>query len=322
MALTGLGFAGLDVRSRCSWSIAFVGTLNPTAGDVSVFLPTEQALLGARATCARARAVFARYNVAGALLVAVGSLATGLPELAVSRARCRALERAARRVRGATRCRGSCWSRCIAGSGREATRPAASAARAPLARSRSVVLRLTALFSLDSFGGGFAVQSLLALWLFQRFALSLARGGRVLLRGVAAVGAARSSLSPRLAARIGLIQTMVFTHLPANAFLIAAAFMPTAPLALGCLLARSALSQMDVPARQSYVMAVVPPEERAAAASVTNVPRSLAGGARRRSSPAPCSSSRASAGRWSVAGVLKIVYDLLLLWQFRRVNPV
>jgi MFS family permease len=163
------------------------------------------------------------------------------------------------------------------------------------------------------------VQTLLALWLFRRFGLSLAQAG--VFFSVAALLSALSQLvSPRLAARIGLIETMVFTHVPANLLLIAAAFMPTAELALGCLLARAALSQMDVPARQSYVMAVVPPEERAAAASVTNVPRSLASGL------APLFAGALleyPAIGWPlvVAGVLKLTYDLLLLWQFRALPP-
>jgi MFS family permease len=174
--------------------------------------------------------------------------------------------------------------------------PALAAGGAPLARSRAIVLRLTALFSLDSFGGGFAVQTLVALWLFQRFGLSLAQAGAFF--SVAALLSALSQLvSPRLAARYGLIETMVFTHVPANLFLIAAAFMPSVPLALGFLLARAALSQMDVPARQSYVMAVVPAEERAAAASVTNVPRSLRRAEPRRRRDAPDSSRPAAGGR-------------------------
>ena len=159
----------------------------------------------------------------------------------------------------------------------------------------------------------------LVVWLFQRFELSLAQAG-AFFSAAALLSAFSQLASPRLAARFGLIQTMVFTHIPANLFLIAAAFMPTAPLALGFLLARSALSQMDVPARQSYVMAVVPPEERAAAASVTNVPRSLA------SAIGPLFAGalleRSSFG-WPlvIAGALKLVYDLLLLWQFRAVPP-
>jgi predicted MFS family arabinose efflux permease len=187
-----------------------------------------------------------------------------------------------------------------------------------LDRSRGVVLKLSALFALDSFGGGFAVQSMLALWLSQRFGLSLAELGSFFF-AASTLSAFSQFLSARLAARIGLVETMVFTHLPANALLIASVFMPTAPLALACLLARGALSQMDVPARQSYVMAVVPPEERAAAASVTNVPRSLA------SAIPPLRPGRLqhSSFGWPLicAGSFKIAYDLLLLWQFRAVPP-
>lgn len=318
MAFTGLGFAGA-VSFTALLAVAFVGTLNPTAGDVSVFLPTEQALL-AEADDVRARtARFARYSVAGGLCAAFGSLAAGLPEWLAAHA---GVELASA-LRGVFLGYGAIALALVAlylGLGPAASRPTASAVRAPLARSRSVVLRLTALFALDSFGGGFAVQSLLALWLHQRFGLSLAEAGTFFF--AASIASAFSQfLSPRLAARFGLIQTMVYTHLPANALLVAAAFMPTAPLALGCLVARAALSQMDVPARQSYVMAVVPPEERAAAASVTNVPRSLA------SALAPLLTGvmlQHSSFGWPLvcAGLLKIVYDLLLLWQFRRVNPV
>ena len=197
-------------------------------------------------------------------------------------------------------------------------RPAGSVPRSALRTSRRIVLRLAALFTLDSFGGGFVAQSLLVLWLFRRFDLSTGTAATVFF--VAGLLSAFSQLAAsRLAARIGLVQTMVFTHLPANVFLILAALMPTAPLAIGFLLARMALSQMDVPARQSFVMSVVPPEERAAAASVTNVPRSLG-----------TSLSPFLAGAllsWSdfgwpliLSGSLKIIYDFLLLAGFRNVK--
>ena len=173
--------------------------------------------------------------------------------------------------------------------------------------------------ALDSFGGGFTVKAMLALWLFQRFGLSTQTGGLVFF--VASLLAGFSQLgSTWLAARIGLIRTMVYTHLPANAFLVLAAFMPTAPLAVTCLLLRMAFSQMDVPARQSYVMAIVPPEERAAAASVTNVPRSLGTAL----SPSLAGALiAASCFGWPlvIGGVLKIAYDLLLLAQFRNAPP-
>jgi predicted MFS family arabinose efflux permease len=192
-------------------------------------------------------------------------------------------------------------------------------ASTPLGRSRAMVLRLTALFSLDSFGGGFAVDSMLALWLLLRFDLPLPVAGSVFF-AARALSAFSQLISPRLAARFGLIETMVFTHIPANVFLIVAAFMPSAALAVTFLLLRMAFSQMDVPARQSYVMAVVPPAERAAAASVTNVPRSLA------TALSPLLAGvllEYTTFGWPLiaGGVLKITYDLLLLALFRRVRP-
>jgi predicted MFS family arabinose efflux permease len=175
------------------------------------------------------------------------------------------------------------------------------------------------LFSLDSFGGGFAVQSLLALWLFERFDLSLAAAGLFFFwSGV--LTAFSYPVAAWLSKRIGLINTMVFTHIPSSIFLILAAFSPSLPLALGLLLIRSALSQMDVPTRTSYVMAVVTPPERTAAASLTAVPRSLA------SSLSPALAGALLATPFSglplvVCGVLKIVYDVALLTSFRHIKP-
>ena len=318
LALTGFGFAGLTAFAPLL-VIAFVGTLNPTGGDVSVFLPTEQALLAESGDVPTRTATFARYNVAGALLGAGGSLAAGLPELAVKHFGVD-LQSALRAVFVGYALIALPLVALYLGLAPSAARPREATRRAPLARSRGIGLRLSALFSLDSFGGGFAVQAMVALWLHRRFGLSLAEVGAFFF-AASTLSAFSQFLSAWLAGRIGLIQTMVFTHLPANGFLVAAVFMPSAPLALGCLLIRGALSQMDVPARQSYVMAVVPPEERAAAASVTNVPRSLA------SALGPILAGAMlehSSFGWPLvcAGLLKIVYDLLLLWQFRRVNPV
>ncbi len=316
MLATGAGFALLTDF----WPlllVGFAGTLNPTAGDVSVFLPTEQSLLARESSAADRTALFARYNLGGALLGALGALASGLPEVAA-----RALDvppveafRAGFALYGAV---AIALAALYAGIGADPP-VAAGGAAVPLARSRGIVLRLTTLFALDSFGGGFVVQSLLALWLFLRFDLGVAEAGSFFF-AAGVLSAFSQLLSAWLAARIGLIETMVFTHLPANAFLVLAAFMPNASLAIACLLARMALSQMDVPARQSYVMAVVPPEERAAAASVTNVPRSLA------AALAPLLAGalleRSTFG-WPLVlgGLLKIGYDLLLLAQFRRVRP-
>jgi MFS family permease len=190
---------------------------------------------------------------------------------------------------------------------------------APLGPSRGVVYKLAALFALDAFAGGFVVQSLLALWLFERFDLSLSAASLFFFWS-SVFSAFSYPVAAWLAGRIGLINTMVFTHIPSSLFLILAAFAPNLIVALGLLLLRSALSQMDVPTRTSYVMAVVTPAERTAAASVTAVPRSLA------SSLSPAIAGILLAMPFSgsplvVCGVLKIAYDVALLFSFRHVKP-
>ena len=190
---------------------------------------------------------------------------------------------------------------------------------APLGPSRATVWKLAGLFSVDSFAGGLIINALLALWLFERFQLLLTAAGAFffwtgLLSAVSQLAAAP------LASRIGLVNTMVFTHLPANLCLIAAALAPTLEVALGLLLVRSLLSQMDVPARGAYVMSVVTPAERPAAASFTAVPRSLA------SSLSPSiAGALFAAGAMAtplvLCGVLKSVYDVALLVMFRKVPP-
>ena len=178
---------------------------------------------------------------------------------------------------------------------------------------------MAALFSIDAFAGGFVVQSLLALWLFERFDMSLSAASLFFFwSGVLA--AFSFPVAAWLSRRIGLVNTMVFTHIPSSLCLILAAFSPSLSLALALLLIRAALSQMDVPTRSSYVMAVVTEAERPAAASFTSVPRSLASAM----SPALAGAMfSASLQAWPlvICGTLKIVYDLLLLIQFRHVKP-
>jgi predicted MFS family arabinose efflux permease len=190
---------------------------------------------------------------------------------------------------------------------------------APLRQSRPIVLRLAALFSLDAFGGGLFVQALLALWLYQRFDLAIATASAIFFWANTA-SAVSYFAAARLSNRIGLINTMVFTHLPSNICMMLVPFAATLPVAVGLILVRSLLSQMDVPTRSSYVMAVVTPAERPAAASMTAVPRSLA------------SALGPLVGGWLLGlspfgwplllgGGLKIVYDLALLAMFRQVKP-
>jgi predicted MFS family arabinose efflux permease len=187
-----------------------------------------------------------------------------------------------------------------------------------LHRSRSVVIRLSALFALDAFGGGFVVQSLLAYWFHMRFGVDEGVLGGILfcanlLAGVSALAAAR------IAARIGLINTMVVTHLPSNVLLCLVPLMPTLPLAIGVLLLRFSISQMDVPTRQSYTVAVVAPDERSAAAGITAIARSV--GAALAPAIGGVLLVRAPAALFLVSGGLKIAYDLLLYWSFRSLRP-
>jgi MFS family permease len=190
---------------------------------------------------------------------------------------------------------------------------------APLGPSRGIVYRLAALFSVDAFGGGLVINALLTIWLSERFGIGVATIGAIFFVTSLCSAVSYFAAVP-LAKRFGLINTMVFTHLPSSVFLILTAFAPTIWTAFGLLILRSLLSQMDVPTRSSYVMAVVRPEERPAAASVTAVPRSLA------SAVAPLLSGwllTVSPFGWPLvlAGALKAAYDLTLLWQFSAIKP-
>jgi MFS family permease len=315
MALTGIGFAGLT----SFWPImviAVAGTLNPSSGDVSLFLPTEQAALAQTVSGPARTMAFAWYNLVGSMAGAVGALLSAVPATAAALLGISLVAA----LRGAFIFYALCA--VVAGAIYVSLSPAlevspAHLARQPLAESRAVVLRLATLFSVDSFGGGFIVQSLLVLWLFRRFHLDTGTTAAVFF--VAGVLSGLSQLvSPRIAARVGLIRTMVYTHLPSNLFLILAALMPSASLSITFLLLRTAVSQMDVPARQAFVMAVVPPAERAAAATVTNVPRSLAAGLAPLIAGALLEKTNFG---WPlvIGGTLKAIYDLALLVQFRAV---
>jgi predicted MFS family arabinose efflux permease len=297
--------------------IACVGTLNPSAGDVSVFLPLEQAQLTRTVADRDRTALFARYSFIGSLAGAVGALAAGASEwlgemfgMGLNPAL-----QAAFLLYALLGLASLLLYRKLPAE----VPGAAEHATEPLRKSRRIVLTLAALFSLDAFAGGLIVQSLLALWLFERFGLSLATAGAIFFwTGV--LSALSYFVAAWIARHIGLINTMVFTHLPSSICLMLVPFMPSLGPAIALLLIRSALSQMDVPTRTSYVMAVVTPGERPAAASATAVPRSLAAAA----SPTLAGWLLAVSGfGWPLvaAGALKIVYDLLLLAMFRNVRP-
>jgi MFS family permease len=308
MAATGFGFAAFDTF----WPlllIGVVGTLNPSGGDVSVFLPLEHAVMANAVHDKGRTALFARYSMTGTLVGAVGAISAGLPEL-LSINRILALQ-AMFALYGVIGIAGA----CLYASLPQQAMPGGQQRAAPLQKSKRTVYTLAALFSMDAFGGGFVAQSMLALWLFQQFGLSTMVAGTIFFW--TGVCSALSYLAAvRIADRFGLINTMVFSHLPANVLLVLVPFMPSLGWAVALLVARSMLSQMDVPTRAAFVMAVVPPGERAAAASITAVPRSLV------SACSPLLAGLmlgASTFGWPlvVAGSLKISYDLLLYGLFR-----
>jgi MFS family permease len=317
MVATGLGFMSLT----WFWPlliVAAVGTLNPSAGDVSVFLPVEQAFVATEVDAPRRPHLYAFYNLAGIWAGAIGALLSGLPEWFATRTDrdVATVQRASFVVYVVAGVVIFALYRRLRRDG-EVLEPQFARARGVLRTSRRTVGELAALFSLDSAGGGFVITSLLVLWLNLRFDLAAGVTGAVFF-AAGALGGVSQLLAPRLARRFGLVRTMSFTHIPANVLLILTAFAPTAAVAIALLLARSLLSQLDVPARQSFVMAIVPPEERAAAASVTNVPRSLA------AATTPLLGGmmldRSTFG-WPllIAGVVKLAYDLLLLGLYRNV---
>jgi MFS family permease len=316
MVITGITYASTTAFAILM-VVGAIGTMNPTSGDVSVFLPIEQSLLPSTAPDERRTAMFARYAFVGSIFGAVGSLAAGVPDWFADHSAL--TQQQALRSVFVVYAFAGVVALLIYRSLSPAIEPPPHERPAPLGASKRMVYRLAAVFSLDALGGGFVVQSLLALWLFRRFDLSLTAAG-ALLFWTGVCSAFSAFVAVRVARRIGLIRTMVFSHLPAQVLLISAALMPNLTLAVVCLVLRSLLSAMDVPARNSFVMAVVSPSERAVAASITNVPRSLA--AALPPIAAGWMLDHSDFG-WPliIAGSLKATYDLLLLSMFHNVRP-
>ena len=304
---------------------ATVGVISPTGNEVGPFLAVEQAALSQTVHDVRRTPTFAWYNVVGYIATASGALAAGLISQVLLNGGWAPVDAYRAIVIGYA----LIGFALVAGFWRlDATieAPPREAAmdgirrRLGLGRSKKIVLKLSVLFSIDAFGGGFIPQSLMAYWFHTQWGVDPALLGFIFF--AANLLAAVSSLSAaRIAARFGLINTMVFTHIPSNVLLILVPLMPTLPLAIAVLLLRFSLSQMDVPTRQSYVMAVVDPDERSAAAGVTGVARTTGAAI----SPSLSSVMMASAGYaalpFYLAGGFKIAYDLLMYREFRSVKP-
>jgi MFS family permease len=314
MAVTGIAFP-ISEHLTVIAVVSFIGTINPSTGDIGVLVPLEHSMLARHVADDERTRTFARYSLIGALSMATGSLSAGLSDLLVAWGFSNLTAfRLMFYLYASLGILATVLYRLLPPAPVGPSRPAA-----PLGPSRGVVYKLAALFSLDAFAGGFVVQSLMALWLFEKFELSIAATS-LFFFWAGVLSAFSYPIAAWLAGRIGLVNTMVFTHIPSSICLILAAFASNLTLALGLLLVRSALSQMDVPTRTSYVMAVVTPAERTAAASVTAVPRSLA------SSISPIFAGVLLTFPFSglplvLCGGLKIVYDLALLFSFRHIKP-
>ena len=316
MVATGVGFAATTEF----WPlllIAVVGTMNPTSGDASIFVPLEQTVLTETIEPRRRTALFARYSVIGSCATALGVLTAAFPDFATAWTGC-SRSAAMQLMFGLYAVLGLVAFLLYRPLSR-AIEIADNAPQAPLGPSKKLVYGMAALFGMDSFGTGFLVQSLLALWLYQAFQVSVTTTATILFwSGVCS--AVSYLVAVPIAERIGLINTMVFTHLPSNVLLVLIPFAPNLATAIALLLARSVLSQMDVPTRTSYVMAVVTPPERPAAASITAVPKTFAWAA---GSMISGYLLTLSSFGWPllIGGAVKGVYDILLLIKFQKVRP-
>ena len=327
MIFAGLLFA-LTRNFYLLLAAATIGVISPSGYEVGPFLSVEQAALSQITRDELRTHIFAWYNLVGTFATALGSLVGGASVQALERISLTPIGSYRMVVAGYavlglamtilfTRLSPDVEASPI---GRNSVSHLVPQSWFGLKRSRGIVLKLSALFSLDAFAGGFIIQSLFAYWFYVRFHVEPATLGGIffganILAGLSYLAAAH------VASRIGLIKTMVFTHIPSNILLILVPLMPSLPLAIAVLLVRFSISQMDVPTRQSYTMAVVAPEERSAAAGITGIARTIGASL----APLFATPMLASAYLLSVpfflAGGLKIVYDLALYQSFKAIKP-
>ena len=305
---------------------AFVGTISPSSSENAPFSAIEQALLPQTCSAERRTAVFARYNIAAQLTGALGGLAVIIPDILHQLMGMTTSFAVRAMFAGYAVLALSTVALFLGLSEKVEPEPESHSHASPLKgsmslhKSRTIVFRLASMFALDAFAGGLVVQTILSLWFHQRFGVSLSVLG-MLFFGTNMLAALSFPIAAWIAKRIGLLNTMVFTHLPSNILLMLVPLMPTFPLAALCLLSRQALSQMDVPTRQAYTMTLVAPEERTAAASFTTVARSVALSLSPLLAGALLTGSTLGLGLpFLMGGGLKAVYDLALYKVFRKVK--
>jgi MFS family permease len=319
MAAGGVAFASSS-SAIVLMVVATIGVFSPSGHEVGPFLSIEQASLSQLVSPVERTHVFARYVLTGSFATAAGALAGGGIAGFLQRSGMSAAE-SYRVLLWAY----AAFGLVLAGlffrlSNRIEAAPVAARSRFGLHRSRGAVLRLSALFAMDSFGGGFVIQSLLALWFHLRFDFDVTALGALFFAANLIAGAS-ALLAARIASRIGLINTMVVTHLPSNVMLMIVPLMPNATWAVVVLLARYTISQMDVPTRQSYTIAIVAPDERSAAAGITGIARSVGAALSPALSGVLMANPALVAVPFYLAGGLKIVYDLLVYQGFKAHRP-
>jgi MFS family permease len=316
MALAGWVFAVSDHTVLLTVAAIF-GTISPSGKEVGPFLSIEQAILPQTTEDRHRTAVFAAYNLVGSLFGAVGALAVGLPSLfsltALSGYRLLIWGYVVSAIVLAA------LFASLSPSVEAKIKATSQTPKIGVKGSRAMVAKLAGLFALDAFAGGFVVQSIVAYWFYLHFKTDLSALGGIFF-GTNLLAALSFLAAPALARRIGLLNTMVFTHLPSNVLLILVPLMPNLEMAVVMLLARHLLSQLDVPTRQSYTMAVIDPDERAASAGILSVARN-AGAAVAPVFTGAILTAPALGLPFLFAGGLKIAYDLWIFALFRNVHP-
>jgi MFS family permease len=311
---------------------AIIGVISPSGNEIGPFLSVEQAGLTQLLPDERRTPTFAWYNLSGSFSTAAGALTGGWLAQFLQHGGMTALN-SYRTVLVGYAMGGTVLAVLFLFLTADIEVPKetlqAAAKRTPrqargrllgLHRSKAVVMRLSALFALDAFAGGLVIQSMVAYWFHVRFGIEAGVIGSIFF-GANVLAGISALLVGRIAKRIGLIKTMVFTHIPSNLLLMLVPLMPNLPLAIGVLLARFSISQMDVPTRQSYTMAVVSPDERSAASGVTSIARSVGAAISPSLTGIFLSVPALLSAPFFLSGGLKIVYDLLLYRSFRVLKP-
>ena len=307
---------------------ALIGTINVTGTETGAFLSIEQAALPQTINDVKKRnTVYALYNMVGTFAMSAGVLLSGLPQIIAQQYGLNQIESIrplfllygiiGLAVLGIYYLISNKVEVQVNGNNYNLSKPLKQALSP---KSKQIVGKLSPLFALDSFAGGFVIQSIVSLWFFTKFGVELTTLSYIF--SIAGVLTAFSFLAAaKFANRIGLINTMVFTHIPSNILLILVAFAPTFPLAVAFYLARMTLSQMDVPTRQSYLVAVVREDERTAAAGITNISRNITQAVSPSLAGYILQSLSFLSAPFVLGGVLKIVYDVILYFNFKRIKP-